>query len=423
MVSSENPEGVTSMITGREWNTVCGSSLLLQEHPELLITEIDMEEDRDREIYINIMREQKARDDENNASITTVPSTSSSSSSSSSSSVSILGAEIENVLKSNDINDNPEENQMDAVDKDNSENQSNNNIMIDNKINIDQLSLNSTSTSTSIRNMKSEVENNHDDHNSLKINLKSSSHPESLERSSATVVKINDIMSSSKVAIGKDQRSRKTSEEDEEQGEEGEGDDDDEEDDDDGEEEVLEEGMGIAVDSVGVNIGTDAEEMTRKAFEEAFNNESDDDDDDDDDEEEEEGGGEEEGKEDNNGNESENEGENSESGNIMIETPKGSLLGNKQIPDEIAEEEEEEEEDIDNDGEEEEEEEEEEEVEEEGNEIGSKNFEMITDTNLDKAEAEAEAEAEAGAIEEATGDEEREEEDEDEDDDDWMNVV
>ena len=419
MVSSENPEGVTSMITGREWNTVCGSSLLLQEHPELLITEIDMEEDRDREIYINIMREQKARDDENNASITTVPSTSSSSSSSSSSSVSILGAEIENVLKSNDINDNPEENQMDAVDKDNSENQSNNNIMIDNKINIDQLSLNSTSTSTStsIRNMKSEVENNHDDHNSLKINLKSSSHPESLERSSATVVKINDIMSSSKVAIGEDQRSRKTSEEDEEQGEE-EGDDADEEDDDDGEEEILEEGMGIAVDSVGVNIGTDAEEMTRKAFEEAFNNESDDDDDDDDDDEEEEGGGEEEGKEDNNGNESENEGEYSESGNIMIETPEGSLLGNKQMDEIAEEEEEEEEEDIDNDGEEGEEEEEEE-VEEEGNEIGSKNFEMITDTNLDKAEAETEA----GAIEEATGDEEREEEDEDEDDDDWMNVV
>jgi hypothetical protein len=39
---------------------------LLQEHPELLVTEVDLEEDRDREDYISVMKDQKeqrARDE------------------------------------------------------------------------------------------------------------------------------------------------------------------------------------------------------------------------------------------------------------------------------------------------------------------------------------------------------------------------
>ena len=37
MVSRDQPDGVSAVITGREWTA---SSALLQEHPELLVTEV-----------------------------------------------------------------------------------------------------------------------------------------------------------------------------------------------------------------------------------------------------------------------------------------------------------------------------------------------------------------------------------------------
>jgi hypothetical protein len=65
MVSRECPEGVHAVITGREWSA--GGSQLLQDHPEILITEVDLEEDRDREDYISVMKAQKAKDEAGNA--------------------------------------------------------------------------------------------------------------------------------------------------------------------------------------------------------------------------------------------------------------------------------------------------------------------------------------------------------------------
>jgi hypothetical protein len=50
MVSREQPMGVSTLITGKEW----GSSKLMLEHPEILVTEVDLEEDRDSEEYIQV---------------------------------------------------------------------------------------------------------------------------------------------------------------------------------------------------------------------------------------------------------------------------------------------------------------------------------------------------------------------------------
>jgi hypothetical protein len=50
MVSREQPMGVSTLITGKEW----GNSKLMQKHPEMLITEVDLEEDRDSEEYIQV---------------------------------------------------------------------------------------------------------------------------------------------------------------------------------------------------------------------------------------------------------------------------------------------------------------------------------------------------------------------------------
>ena len=78
MVSREQPEGVSAVIMGREWtsprtgagstgSTGAVSSQLIQDHPELLVTEVDLEEDRDREDYISVMKAQKAKDEAINA--------------------------------------------------------------------------------------------------------------------------------------------------------------------------------------------------------------------------------------------------------------------------------------------------------------------------------------------------------------------
>jgi hypothetical protein len=80
MVSREQPEGVSAVIMGREWtsprtgagagstgSTAAVSSQLIQDHPELLVTEVDLEEDRDREDYISVMKAQKAKDEASNA--------------------------------------------------------------------------------------------------------------------------------------------------------------------------------------------------------------------------------------------------------------------------------------------------------------------------------------------------------------------
>lgn len=81
MVSKEHPEGVSSVIMGREWTSRTAassgsgsgsgssgmSSQLLQDHPELLVTEVDLEEDRDREDYNSVIKAQKAKDEASNA--------------------------------------------------------------------------------------------------------------------------------------------------------------------------------------------------------------------------------------------------------------------------------------------------------------------------------------------------------------------
>ena len=83
MVSKEHPEGVSAVIMGREWTSRTTpstssssgsgagssgmSSQLLQDHPELLVTEVDLEEDRDREDYNSVIKAQKAKDEASNA--------------------------------------------------------------------------------------------------------------------------------------------------------------------------------------------------------------------------------------------------------------------------------------------------------------------------------------------------------------------
>ena len=80
MVSKEHPEGVSTVIMGREWTSRTAassstsgsgysgmSSQLLQDHPELLVTEVDLEEDRDREDYNSVIKAQKAKDEASNA--------------------------------------------------------------------------------------------------------------------------------------------------------------------------------------------------------------------------------------------------------------------------------------------------------------------------------------------------------------------
>ena len=73
MVSREYPEGVSAVITGREWTAA--SCQLLQDHPELLVTEVDLEEDRDREDYLSVIKVQKAKEEAVNTTEVVLPAT------------------------------------------------------------------------------------------------------------------------------------------------------------------------------------------------------------------------------------------------------------------------------------------------------------------------------------------------------------
>ena len=248
MVSAEYPEGVTTMIAGREWTSACGSSTLLQEHPELLITEIDVEEDRDREDYISVMKEQKAKEEEMNAS-----SVEKTSNFSISSTQKAKGDDSDNLMDVTNESDLKTENQFEK---------SNENILIGSGV--ESLIISSTSTSTS--------SNAKDTSSTLILKVERSME---ISDSHSLIVKgqsnLKTEIDSNLENIGEDKKTSDLQEEKED-------DDEDEDDDDDGEEEILEEGSGITITGAGagtVAVNDYDDELMRKAFEEASDKDSD----------------------------------------------------------------------------------------------------------------------------------------------------